>query len=174
MLKYKIPLCYDCQSFFETPRICAICKRPVTPDCVYITFLCKDCQQQVTDTFESEFKKEPYTTKQQVLIHLALKEQQIDNIMNYEVVYGEGYHKTIDICIPQASVYLEVNGLHHAYSPRQVWSDLWRTHFSAVSGFLVLNVYNVALMRNFLYIINGIERIVEARMASMCFSDTDN
>lgn len=53
----------------------------------------------------------------------------------------DGY-KTIDIAIPECKVNIEVDGMHHNFNPRQALSDLQRTYYSFLKGYLTLRVPN--------------------------------
>jgi very-short-patch-repair endonuclease len=51
-------------------------------------------------------------------------------------------NKTIDIAVPDAKVNIEVDGLQHNFNPRQALSDLHRTYYSFLRGYLTLRIPN--------------------------------
>lgn len=50
--------------------------------------------------------------------------------------------KTIDIAIPDCKINIEVDGMQHNYNSRQALSDLKRTYFSFLKGYLTLRIPN--------------------------------
>lgn len=59
----------------------------------------------------------------------------------------DGY-KTIDIAIPECKVNIEVDGIQHNYSSHQALSDLKRTYFSFLKGYLTLRIPNSLIEYN--------------------------
>ena len=62
--------------------------------------------------------------------------------------YSDG-HKHVDICIPKAKLYIEINGLQHYTDPKQIMSDFNREHYSDKDGFATLPITN-QLIDNYL------------------------
>lgn len=58
-----------------------------------------------------------------------------------ELGYSDGY-KTIDIAILNAHIYIEVDGIQHFTSPKQILSDFKRYHFSDGDDFRTFYVTN--------------------------------
>ena len=59
----------------------------------------------------------------------------------------DGY-KTIDIAIPECKINIEVDGLQHNFNADQALSDLQRTYYSFLKGYLTLRVPNSLLEEN--------------------------
>ena len=58
-----------------------------------------------------------------------------------ELEYYDGY-KHVDLAIPWARLYIEVDGYHHYFYERQLESDFWRDEFSGEDGFKTLRLNN--------------------------------
>ena len=54
-------------------------------------------------------------------------------------------HKTVDIYIPKDNLYIEVDGLHHQTSPRQIIADFNRDYFSFKENFFTKHITNEAI-----------------------------
>jgi very-short-patch-repair endonuclease len=77
------------------------------------------------------------TTPTALTLYLALRQSGVPaRLEKYD-----GY-KTIDIAIPECKVNIEVDGLHHNFNPDQALSDLQRTYYSFLKGFLTLRIPN--------------------------------
>jgi len=77
------------------------------------------------------------TTVEAINLYLLLRERGI----NAELEKHDGY-KTIDICIEEAKVHIEIDGVHHNYSSRQALADLKRTYYSFKNGYFTLRLPN--------------------------------
>lgn len=60
---------------------------------------------------------------------LALAEALRARGVHVEVEHWDG-HKHIDIFVPAAKLYIEIDGLHHFTDPKQILADLQRDHYS--------------------------------------------
>jgi very-short-patch-repair endonuclease len=58
-----------------------------------------------------------------------------------EMEEGDG-HKHVDIGIPSARIYIEVDGLHHLTSAEQILCDITRDHYSDDEGKATIHVPN--------------------------------
>jgi very-short-patch-repair endonuclease len=56
-------------------------------------------------------------------------------------------HKHVDIVFERPKLHIEVDGIQHNQSTRQVLSDLKRTFYSMQDGFLTIRIPNI-LVRN--------------------------
>jgi len=74
-------------------------------------------------------------TKESLLLNEALQNAGIKT----ELEYWDG-HKHVDIYIPTGKLYIEVDGLHHYTSVKQIMSDFQRDHYSDVDGFKTLRI----------------------------------
>lgn len=87
---------------------------------------------------------ENQTTFETIRLYFALKERGVPA----EMEKFDGY-KHIDIAIPEAKINIEVDGKHHNYQKRQVLTDLKRTYYSFVKGYLTLRIPNVLVYDEF-------------------------
>jgi very-short-patch-repair endonuclease len=77
-----------------------------------------------------------------------------------ELEYWDG-HKHIDIFIPAAKLYIEVDGLPHLLNPKQIASDFLRDHYSDDDGFNTLRLPNMVVKENLDGVVKAIIQIVE-------------
>lgn len=94
--------------------------------------LCRNCQSWYIDGVESK-----HTTNETLQLYLALRSRGVPA----EIEKFDGY-KTIDIAIVERRINIEVDGMHHNTSPQQALSDLQRTYFSFLKGYLTLRIPN--------------------------------
>lgn len=87
---------------------------------------------------------ENQTTFETIRLYFALKERGVPA----EMEKFDGY-KHIDIAIPEAKINIEVDGKHHNYQKRQALTDLKRTYYSFVKGYLTLRIPNVLVYDEF-------------------------
>lgn len=71
------------------------------------------------------------------LLYNALKERGIDVILEY----NDG-HKTVDLAVLDAKLYIEVDGLQHFTDPEQIMRDFKRNHYSDGDDFNTFYVTN--------------------------------
>jgi very-short-patch-repair endonuclease len=72
-------------------------------------------------------------------------------------------HKTIDIAIPDCKLNIEVDGMQHSYNPDQALSDLQRTYYSFLKGYLTLRVPNSLVDENLDEAADYITKFLEAK-----------
>lgn len=77
------------------------------------------------------------STKHALDLANALKSRGID----LELEYWDG-HKHVDIFIPKARIYIEVDGPLHDIRPKQLVSDFNRDYFSYKEGFFTKHITN--------------------------------
>lgn len=65
------------------------------------------------------------STKETLALAEALRARGVE----VELEHWDG-HKHIDIFIPKAKLYIEIDGLQHYTNPRQIKADLLRDHYS--------------------------------------------
>ncbi|WP_370090398.1 DUF559 domain-containing protein [Ekhidna sp.] len=85
---------------------------------------------------------EGQTTYETLRLYFALKQRGVPA----ELEKFDGF-KTIDIAIPEAKVNIEVDGSHHNTSAKQAMSDLKRTYYSFMKGYMTFRIPN-QLTRN--------------------------
>jgi very-short-patch-repair endonuclease len=74
-------------------------------------------------------------TKEALLLNTALNEAGLET----KLEHWDG-HKHIDIFIPSKKVYIEVDGVQHYTSDRQILSDLQRNHYSDDDGYRTIRI----------------------------------
>lgn len=78
------------------------------------------------------------------LLYDALKARNIDAILEY----NDG-HKTVDIAVLDAKLFIEVDGLQHFTNPKQIMRDFKRSHYSDGDDFRTFYVTN-QIVENYL------------------------
>jgi very-short-patch-repair endonuclease len=79
-----------------------------------------------------------------------------------ELEYWDG-HKHIDIHIPSAKLYIEVDGVQHFTNPNQIASDFLRDHYSDDSGYDTFRIPNQIVRDKMDTIVKAIQKIVSER-----------
>ena len=100
----------------------------------------------------------PEPTPQVLKLAQALEEKGI----KLELEHWDG-HKHVDIYIPSARLYIEVNGLMHYTDPETILRDLKRTHFSDGDDFDTLELTNQLVDSHLEEITKAIFEIRKAR-----------
>ncbi len=80
---------------------------------------------------------ERYATQHTTRLWQALKDRGVDATLEY----FDG-HKTIDIAILPARIFIEVDGLHHFTKAEQIMRDFKRSHYSDGDDFNTFYVTN--------------------------------
>lgn len=94
--------------------------------------LCISCQHWYKEGIEKNI-----TTNETLQLYLALKFRGVPA----EIEKFDGF-KTIDIAVVEKRVNVEVDGSHHNFNSKQALSDLKRTYFSFLKGYLTLRIPN--------------------------------
>jgi very-short-patch-repair endonuclease len=97
-------------------------------------------------------------TKQSIALNEALNKRGIATIEEHW-----DKHKHIDIFIPSAKIYIEVDGPQHLTDPRQIVRDFKRDHFSELEGFSTLHIPNSVIDKDVDEIAEAIAEVVEER-----------
>lgn len=95
-------------------------------------------------------------TKQTVALADALKTRGI----RVETEYWDG-HKHIDVYLPDARIFIEVDGLQHYTNPRQILADFKRDHFSDGDDIHTLRLTNQLVETHLDEIVNAVVRVVK-------------
>ena len=101
-----------------------------------------------------------FITKQTRSLNDALLKRGVQS----QLEYFDG-HKHIDIAIPNAKIYIEVDGLHHYVDPKQIKSDFKRDHFSDGDDFNTIRIPNEIIEKHLEAIAEAIVQIVKERLA---------
>lgn len=94
-------------------------------------------------------------TKEAVMLNNALRSVGIETILEHH----DG-HKCVDIYIPKAKTYIEVDGLHHYTDLEQIRADFARDHFSDDDGFHTLHIPNEAVRTQAIKIARALKKMV--------------
>ena len=76
-----------------------------------------------------------------------------------ELEYWDG-HKHVDIYIPSAKLYIEVDGLVHFLRPQQIASDFMRDHYSDDDGFHTFRIPNAVVEENLSGVVKAICTVI--------------
>lgn len=99
-------------------------------------------------------------TQQAKDLHTALISKGIES----DLEFWDG-HKHIDICIPSAKLYIEVDGMHHFTNPDQMARDFIRDHYSDDDGYSTLRIPNQVVKDQLDEVVTAIEKVVSQRMS---------
>lgn len=69
-------------------------------------------------------------------------------------------HKHVDIYIPIAGLYLEIDGLPHYTQPEKLISDFERDYYSFMEGFLTKHITNEAIDTHLDEIADAIAKVI--------------
>jgi very-short-patch-repair endonuclease len=97
-----------------------------------------------------------YATKYSRLLCDELMRRGIEPIMEY----NDG-HKTIDIAILPARLYIEIDGIQHLNNPNQIIKDLKRDYHSYEEGFYTIRIPNQVLENHLGGIADAIAEVVK-------------
>jgi very-short-patch-repair endonuclease len=92
-----------------------------------------------------------------------LYEVLLKNGIKAEKECGDG-HKHVDICVPTAKLYIEVEGPPHFLSARQILADFKRDDYSTADGFETLRIPNHYIHEHLFKLVGAIKKVVEKRM----------
>ena len=95
-------------------------------------------------------------TKQTLKLVEALKKRGL----NIKTEHWDG-HKHIDIYIPEAKMYIEVDGLQHYTNAKQIITDLRRDHYSDDAEFSTKHISNQLIESYSEEIADAIAKIVK-------------
>jgi len=102
--------------------------------------------------------KQKFATKSTKKLYRVLKDLEIKSILEF----WDG-HKHVDMYIPDAKVYVEVDGLQHYTSPIQILKDFKRDHYSKMDKIDTLHIPNEMLENHLEKIAKAIKGIVKKR-----------
>ena len=78
------------------------------------------------------------------------------------IEYDDG-HKCVDIGIPNARLYIEVDGPDHLNSQKKIEKDLEREHYSEIEGFHTIHVSNLSIDKDLNRIAEAISKVAQKR-----------
>ncbi len=82
-----------------------------------------------------------------------------------ELEYWDG-HKHVDIHIPSAKLYIEVDGVQHFTNSNQIASDFLRDHYSDDAGYSTFRIPNAIIREKMDTIVKAILKIVSERSST--------
>lgn len=82
--------------------------------------------------------------------------------LNVEEEHWDG-HKHVDIFIPSASIYIEVDGLQHFTNPDRIEADFKRNYFSDWNNVNTIHIPNELIIEHLDSISNAIVEVVKNR-----------
>ena len=94
-------------------------------------------------------------TKQAISLHAALLQVGVEAYLEHH----DG-HKCVDVYIPKAKLYIEVDGSQHYTSAMQIQTDFERDHCSDDAGFHTMHITNYAVETEAIKIARAIRKIV--------------
>ncbi|MBP9757363.1 MAG: DUF559 domain-containing protein [Candidatus Pacebacteria bacterium] len=97
---------------------------------------------------------------------LALKSALEDEGVIVEVEKFDGF-KRVDLAIPRARLYIEVDGIHHYTNHEQILADLGRSHYSALDGFSTIHIPNEIIRSHLERIAAALAKASKVRAARM-------
>ncbi len=95
-------------------------------------------------------------TKEALFLNKAFKEEGIETELEH---YDN--HKHIDIYIPKGKLYIEIDGIQHYTSAKQIISDFQRDHYSDNEGFKTLRIPASIIFDEADSIVKAIKKIIE-------------
>ena len=105
--------------------------------------------------------EESKITQQARLLYEALCKKGVNAVLEY----SDG-HKTVDIAILPAHLYIEVDGLRHFTNPEQIIRDFKRNHYSDGDDFSTFYVTNQIIDKYLNQVVDALVRVVETKSAS--------
>lgn len=101
------------------------------------------------------------STKQTAKLAEALRARNV----RVAVEHWDG-HKHIDIFVPDARLYIEIDGIQHYDNPKQIIADLRRDHFSDGDDFSTMRITNQLIDTHLEPIADAIAGVVERKRAT--------
>lgn len=99
-------------------------------------------------------------TKQALALANALKKRGLEVLTEY----WDGY-KHVDLFIPSAKLYIEIDGLQHYTDPKQFKADLDRDHYSDDDKFFTKHISNQLIDSHLEEIADAITKVASIQKA---------
>lgn len=74
-------------------------------------------------------------------------------------------HKHVDICIPEAKINIEIDGLHHFTNPEQIEADFKREFYSEESKIDTIHIPNELILGHLDKIADAISEVAKSRLS---------
>lgn len=101
---------------------------------------------------------EKFVTPQSQALHDALSKRGINSMLEY----SDG-NKHVDIAIPDAHIYIEVDGLQHFTNPKRIIADFGRTYYSDADGFNTFHIPNIIIEQYLEDVANALAEVAMGR-----------
>jgi hypothetical protein len=108
--------------------------------------------------FTSEGLNSGKITPQAVKLSEALRCRGVNNALEYD----DG-HKHVDICVPEANLYIEIDGKYHLTDSEHLFRDLQRDAFSHNEGVDTIRIPNLYVENNLDELANAIAEVARKR-----------
>lgn len=93
---------------------------------------------------------------------IQLKNELEKRGVRVETEHFDGF-KHVDIYLPEADMYIEVDGLQHLTDPEQIVADLQRDYYSNIEELYTLRIHNIDLEHHLSKISEAIADVVIKR-----------
>lgn len=90
----------------------------------------------------------------------------IDAGVDAEIEHFDG-HKHVDIAIPEAKLYIEVDGIQHLIDPEQILADLHRVYYSEKDGYGTFRIPNEIIHHYLKEVAHAIAEAAKKRIAML-------
>jgi very-short-patch-repair endonuclease len=154
--------------YFENEK-----KTRFEPDIIYHdekSFVCSECKRPITKGV-SKFSIDMYN-KPLCRIHQNGKKVTRPAQRFYDALRSRGVncileapdgHKHVDISIPEAKIYVEIDGEHHLTDPKQMEADFERDHYSHNDGYDTRRYTNKQINENLDKFADALAEVVRRR-----------
>lgn len=102
-----------------------------------------------------------YTSTQAKLLYDAL----VNKGINAQLEYSDG-HKTVDIAILNAKLYIEVDGIQHFTNSEQIMRDFKRSHYSDGDDFSTFYVTNQIIDLHLNEVVDALIKVIASRVSN--------
>lgn len=82
--------------------------------------------------------------------------------INAQLEYSDG-HKTVNIAILEAHLYIEVDGIQHFINSEQIIRDFKRNHFSDGDDFSIFYVTNQIIDTHLDEVVSALAKVIEEK-----------
>lgn len=106
--------------------------------------------------------EEKYASNQAKMLYEALCKKGV----NAQLEYSDG-HKTVDIAILEAHLYIEVDGIQHFTNSEQIIRDFKRNHYSDGDDFSTFYVTNQIIDLYLDDVVNALVKVIAEKSKSI-------
>ncbi len=164
---YSIYISCEQSNYEEMEYYCNVCKENIsTAEFKYSKEHCGKplCRKHQNSKETANKPNNSKITPQARKLSLALKAKGI----KHKLEEYDGY-KHVDIRVSWASLDIEIDGKQHTYNPKQIYSDLERSHYSHEDGFDTLRYSNADIDTDVEKIADAISKVAKRRYRKQDF-----